>query len=408
MSVRIDAMERAIRTATLDDYGRLSERFVTAMHGSVRADDPGRGVFEPDRALVLEDGNMVAGTARALTRTLSVPGAVVDAAHVTGVGVAPTHRRRGIMSALMRRQLSQVPESLAVLWAVDSRIYGRFGYEAAAYGHELAVDVPRSGAFAAADEGRLEEMTSCEATKMLPPILDEYQHMRPGISGRGTHHWTRWSADPKEGRDGRTARQFALYRSNDGNPEGYVSWSGKAGFDRHGAAAGIVVDELVGLTESAYRMLWRYVMTMDLATSLTYRFGGVDEPVGQLMAYPRALGPSVRDTLWLRITDVADALSRRRYATDIDTVMEVVDDLLPLNTGRFRLSADPTGVSCTRTDRLPDLSMSVAELSGVYLAGRRLTEFAAAGRVTEHRDGALAAATTAFGWPVAPKSIEVF
>ena len=51
------------------------------------------------------------------------------------MSVLPTHRRRGILSALMRRQLADIAagsEPVAALFASESAIYGRFGYGSAA------------------------------------------------------------------------------------------------------------------------------------------------------------------------------------------------------------------------------------------------------------------------------------
>jgi hypothetical protein len=72
------------------------------------------------------------------------------------------------------------------------------------------------------------------------------------------------------------------------------------------------------------------------------------------------------------------------------------------------LAADGSSVNCERTDAAADLSLSVTELGATYLGGRPLAEFAATGRVVEHTPGALGLATAAFGWPVAPVSVEIF
>ena len=121
-----------LRVARADEHDLISGLFGAAMMFDASPDDLGRQLFEPERALVATDGNELIGTTRALTRELSVPGAVIDAAHVTGVGVRATHRRRGVMSRLIGRQLREVPEAIAVLWASEPAIYGRFGYASAA------------------------------------------------------------------------------------------------------------------------------------------------------------------------------------------------------------------------------------------------------------------------------------
>src|SRR4029077_6473583 len=54
-----------------------------------------------------ENGTIVGG-AGAFPFELSVPGAVVPTAGVTVVGTFPTHRRRGVLRAMMRAQLDDV------------------------------------------------------------------------------------------------------------------------------------------------------------------------------------------------------------------------------------------------------------------------------------------------------------
>ena len=73
-------------------------------------------LFEPERSLAavdpsadttssVSDGAIV-GTAGAFTFQMAVPGAVLPVAGVSYVSVLPTHRRRGILRSMMRRQLA--------------------------------------------------------------------------------------------------------------------------------------------------------------------------------------------------------------------------------------------------------------------------------------------------------------
>src|SRR5579871_5038058 len=90
-----------------------------------------RGLFEFDRSLGAFAGPRIVGSAGAITFSLTLPGLTrALAAGVTYVGVLPTHRRQGILRALMDRQLDDVRdrgEPLAILYASESNIYGRFG-----------------------------------------------------------------------------------------------------------------------------------------------------------------------------------------------------------------------------------------------------------------------------------------
>src|SRR5687767_9859728 len=94
-------------------------------------------VAELDRSLALFDGDRVAATAGIYSLEMSVPGAVVPTAGITWVTVSPTHRRQGVLTAIMRRQLDELHEQerepVAALWAAESSIYGRFGYAPATW-----------------------------------------------------------------------------------------------------------------------------------------------------------------------------------------------------------------------------------------------------------------------------------
>jgi predicted acetyltransferase len=397
-----------VRTAVADDYDELLRCFGTAMMFEFKPDETGRALFEPDRALAVTDGDEVVGTAKVLTRDLSVPGAIVPAAHVTGVGVRATHRRRGILSSLMTRQLRDVPEAIAVLWASEPGIYGRFGYAPAAWGTTFEVDLPRVKPRRAEDPGRLREIPAEGAGELLAPMLVDLQRYRPGVSGRSPQWWENRLADPPERRNGRNARQIVVHEDESGRVNGYALSRTKLNWGPGGPASEVSVEELVALEPTAYQALWQHFLTMDLATVLRFDHAALDEPLQQLVANTDALNRRFGETLWVRVTDVPRALEQRRYATAVDVVLEITDDLLPANTGRFRLVADTEKARCERTDEQADLALSVAELGAVYLGGRPLAEFAHTGRVRELRSDTLMAGTAAFGWPVAPGSIEVF
>jgi predicted acetyltransferase len=397
-----------LRTATADDYDEFRRVFGAALMFDVQPDETGKAVFEPDRALVATDGDEVVGTAKAMSRDLSVPGAVVPAAHVTAVGVRATHRRRGILSDLMTRQLREVPEAIAVLWASESAIYGRFGYAPAAWMTTYEIDLHRVRPKPVTDSGRLREIPAEDAGQVLAPLLADLQRSRPGVSGRSALEWVRRLDDPAERREGKTTRRIIVHSDETGTVDGYLLWRGKLKFDTGGPASEVHLEELVAVEPAAYAALWHHVLTMDLAARLHFDFASLQEPVQQLVSNADALNRKVLDSLWVRITDVARALEQRRYATAVDVVLEITDELLPDNNGRFRLVGDTEKARCERTDDAADLALSVTELGAAYLGGRSLTEYAVTGRVKELTPGTLASTATAFSWPISPSSIEIF
>ncbi|WP_433017083.1 GNAT family N-acetyltransferase [Kribbella sp. CA-294648] len=400
--------EYPVRQARAEDYEEMGALFAGAMMFEPSVDDLGRRLFEPDRGLVATDGAEIVGTTRALTRDLSVPGAIVPAAHVTGVGVRATHRRRGLMAELITRQLREVPEAIAVLWASEAGIYGRFGYGAAAFSTQYEVDLHRVGPSKVRTRpGEISALTVDDALKELPSLLRGLQERRPGVSGRSELKWQGRLKDKPEERGGKTARQILVHRDETGTIDGYALWRGKMDWGPTGPASEVHVEELVA-TGAAYQLLWQHLLTLDLAAKLRFGFAAVDEPLQQLVTTPTALDRRISESLWLRVTDVARALEQRRYAVPLDLVLEVTDEVIPANAGRYRLVADGEAVQCDRTDATADLTLSVTELGATYLGGRALAEFATTGRVVEHTPGALNLATAALRWPTAPASIEIF
>ncbi|MEU2632561.1 GNAT family N-acetyltransferase, partial [Kitasatospora sp. NPDC007106] len=102
--------------------------------------------LEMDRNLMaLAPDRRPVGTAGAYSFELTLPGGVLaPAAGVTAVGVLPSHRRRGVLTAMMRHQLTDLRdrgEFLSVLLASEAVIYRRFGYGPATY--TARVTVPR-------------------------------------------------------------------------------------------------------------------------------------------------------------------------------------------------------------------------------------------------------------------------
>ena len=129
----------------------------------------------------------------------------------------------------------------------------------------------------------------------------------------------------------------------------------------------------------------------------------VDDAISSLLVDVRAATPRITDHVWVRLVDVPRALATRSYSSDLDLVLRVTDPRLPANDGTWRLSATAFGsAEVTPTDSVPDLSLTVAELSAAYLGGTSLASLAIAGRVSDHGPRSLGRTSPAFGWPVPP------
>lgn len=411
----MDSSDLDIRVGTADDWDAISNLLGFNFHHMF--DDETQtiegSVFEPERSLVIEDAGAVVGHAAAFTRDLTVPGGPLPAAYVTLVSVAPTHRRRGLLTRLMHRQLREVAEAghepVAVLWASEGKIYPRYGYGLAAQRLELEVatrDIRPPQEPLAAD-ARLRLVEPADAIPDFAKVYEQLRAERTGYASRDDRWWRFVLADPASDRGGATALRGVVH-DTPGGPTGYAVWRTKGGWDAKGANGEVWVREVVAADPAAYAALWRFLLSIDLTRSATFNHAAMDEPLLHMVDEPRRLGARTVDGLWLRIVDVPAALAARRYATDVDVVLDVTDSLLPGNTGRWRLTGGRGGATCTPTGDPADLSCTVLELGSAYLGGPSLGALGAAGRVRELTPGSLARASTAFGWHRMPYAIEVF
>ncbi len=366
-----------------------------------------RDLTECERSLAAWDGDELVGTSGAFSFRLSVPGgSLVPTAGVTCVGVRSTHRRRGVLTAMMRRQLDDVRgwgEPLAVLTASEPPIYGRFGYGLAT--EQLGMEIDSARVRLAAPPGaegvRLRLVSSRVGGPECEAVYARRVAGRPGMLAR-QRGWEQLPLlDPPSQRHGAGEQQWVL-AERDGEVIGYVRYWVKPESDEAGPKGTVLVRDVEALDPVGYAALWRHLFDVDLTSTVIAGNRPVDDPVLHLVSDVRRCRLRVRDGVFVRLVDVGAALAARTYAAPVDVVMRVEDAFCPWNEGCWRLTGDQKGATCERTADTPDLSLSVRELGSAYLGGFSLAALAAAGRVRELRSGALSEAASAFGHQVAP------
>jgi predicted acetyltransferase len=401
-----------LRPITADEWPRFTRAMMT-----VFGDDPTGpwyesvpAVAELDRSLALFDGERVAATSGIYSLQMSVPGgAPVPCAGITWITVSPTHRRRGVLTSIMRRQLDAIHEAgrepIAALWAAEAPIYGRFGYATASWRGGWTGRTERLRVRPDVDLGT-GTVRLVDVEEFRPAAQQVHRTVRrfvPGNLARDERWWDRTLRDEPDQRKGATARQHVLHVESDGTVTGYATYRVKSGWNDGAEPEGtLTVGEVRAMTPAGYAALWRYLFSHDLIRTIEAPQQPYDDPIRHQLVDLRALHARPVDALWLRVVDVGRALSARRYPAPIDLVLEVRDPFCPWNTGRWRLSGHPAGAYCGPTDRDPDIVLGIEELSAVYLGGTSLATLQGAGRVTEVSPGAVTLASTAFGWPVAP------
>lgn len=342
------------------------------------------------------DGEEIVGGAGAFPFELTVPGGPIRCGGVTVVGVLPTHRRRGVLTAMMRAQLEDIRERgepIAALWASEEVIYRRFGYGLASLAGEIALASGYRGLRHPADPAARARLISLdEAKSVVPAVYDRVRLRTPGMFGRTDAWWElRNLADPPDRRQGGGEKNCVVLEL-DGEPAGYALYRMFPKFE-HGSAAGHAeVIEAVADGPTATRELWRLLLEMDWVATLKAFLLPVDHALVHQLNYPRRMQMRVGDGLWLRLVDIGASLSARTYGGEGPVVLELEDTFLPENAGCWRIA----GGQAERTDADADLALGVGELAGPYLGGFSFAELVHAGVVRELRDGGAARADALF------------
>ncbi|MFB8115727.1 GNAT family N-acetyltransferase [Streptomyces sp. NPDC055962] len=363
---------------------------------------------EPQRAIAHWDGADCVGTAGAYSFRLTVPGgAAVPAAGVTGVSVSTTHRRQGLLTSMMRRQLDDVRswgEPLAVLLASEPEIYGRFGYGAATAEMNLRIDTSRVRLTLppGTDGVRVRRSSPEQALGACEAVYGQLAAARPGGLLRRPG-WERTPVnDPESRRQGGSPLQCVLVE-RDGEVTGYVTFHLRPAWEDAGPRGTVAVRDLAALDPASYAALWRFLFGIDLTSVVECHNRPADDAVLRLVSDVRRCDVRLRDGMYVRVVEVGAALEARSYRAPVDVVLDVEDAFCPWNEGRWRLTADAKGAAtCRRTDDEPELALSASSLGSAYLGGVSLTTLASAGLVQELRAGALAAAALAFSADVEP------
>ncbi|MEW2134761.1 GNAT family N-acetyltransferase [Streptomyces sp. NPDC005435] len=364
-----------------------------------------RRQFAMGRALGAFDGGRCVGTFRSFPQEVTaVGGAPVRSNAITNVTVSPTHRRRGLLTGMMRRDLAAAEErgdAVATLIAAEYPIYGRYGFGPAAHATDWTVDVTRSGLGSRPpvlpDGARIDLVDGAEVRKLGPAFYERVRPALPGSLDRSELWW--------EARTGtlRFAREWtepfhAVLRSASGEVEGLATYRCENDWKDGGQPEHtVVVEGLLGVTPAAEAALWRFLCSIDWVTKVKSGWRSPDDLLPDLLPDRRAARIALHcDWLWVRFLDVVRALEARTYERTGSLVLDVLDEGGPAG-GRYRLAVSPEGASCTpAAGASADLTLPAGELATVWLGDGSLTRLAGLGRVREERPGAAREADALF------------
>jgi predicted acetyltransferase len=308
---------------------------------------------------------------------MTLPGGSVDALGLTWVSVEVTHRRRGILRALIEGQLRSAAERglpVSVLTASEASIYGRFGFGVATRTATTVIDRRAARLAHPPAEHGVTRCTTDQVRTVLPELYDRWRRVTPGALDRDDDRWQLALLEREWTRQGKSGLHHLVHA------DGYVSYRMGRAHDAHGHSNVCSIVDYVICSPDAHAGLWQVLLSLDLCSKIESDRMPLDDPLRHLLTDPRQVTTTaLSDGLWARPLDVAALLAARCYSVEVDVVLQVHDPLL--GDGNFRLAGSPDGATCTATSAPAEVDLTVAALGAAVLGGTRLAELARAGHV---------------------------
>lgn len=385
-------------------YGRALRRTFGGQLPTDQELAASREITEFDRTLAVFDDAEIVATAGVFSYQMTVPGGALPCGGITRVTVLPTHRRRGLLTGMMRRQLDDMherAEPLAALYASEAPIYGRFGYGLATYQAALDIERTRAAFRQTPAGGRISMVDVQRAAPAFTKVWADAGRAQQGMLTLDERWWRYELADLEINRQDASPDYRVLFE-RDGQPAGFALYRIKMDWDPSGPAGNLRLRFLIASTPEAYAGLWHYLVNVDLIVRVTAEMRPVEEPLRFLLVDSRQPRTRIEDGIWLRLVDVNRALTGRRYRVEGGLAVVVRDQFCPWNAGLHTLEGGPDGAECRSGGSTPDLELDAADLASLYLGGNRFRTLLEAGRIKEHRRGAIARADAMFAADRAP------
>ncbi len=391
-----------LRSVTDDNFVEWREAVRHGFGQQVHPDDIARlrnDRAELDRLVAAVDtgSERIVGTGGADSYSLTVPGgATVPMAGVAYMTTSVTHRRQGAFSNMMTQIHDAARDRgdiISGLWASQSHLYSRFDYGLAVNSYDWEID-PSFGAFTHSpispddeSDAHVYFVDADEAAAMLPGIYEQMHHDTAGSVDRNAGRWRYELFDDERVRGGASALFFAICEEG-GEQTGYVAYRMRRLGDSDMGTLEIV--EQVSVTDTAHATMWRFLLNFDLVGKITAINRPADDPLWWMLSDPRRLNRISHDALWIRLLDIPKALEARTYNANGRLKVGLVSESQPAVAGTYVLDIDDSQASVKKTTDKPDVVMTPADLSAIYLGGVTPGPLVEAGRIDAITTGSLA------------------
>jgi predicted acetyltransferase len=311
-------------------------------------------------------------------------GSPVPMIGLAAVGIAPEHRGDGSAIALLQNTLKECHSKgvpISCLYPATQRLYRKGGYE-------------QGGFFCSWEISTNSIQIKEQPLPLLAVSLEEevlrhlYQQKAKFNNGYLDRHQALWQQiikpDEKEG-------VFGYLIGTVEQPQGYIIFSQHQ--DRDGSF--IKIRDWVILTPTAAQTIWSFLANHRSQIDLVRWKGSAIDSLTLLLPEQSAKQKSAFRWM-LRVVDVAKALEKRGYlsATQAELHLDIKDDLIPENNGKFVLSV-ANGRGEVSTGGKGDMKLDIKGLTPLYTGLYAPYQLQQAGYL-EATETALLAATQIF------------
>lgn len=342
-------------------------------------------------------------------KTLSIGGQEPEPVTcITDVTVRGTHRRRGLLRAMMTAELRLARErghAAAILTATEGTIYGRFGFGPLTHCHAIEIDSAAGFGLRTEPAGQVAIVDQETAAGEGSALFERLHREQFGSIGRVASYAAR-VAGLTSGDTGVRDRHVrnALHLDAQGRVDGWLAYRP----EKDGAAGTVTVTELLAQDTDAYLGLWDLLGALDLTTRVSWRRAPVDDPLRWALADPRGYRiTGLHDILWARVLDPVGLLARRGYAPLTERLTIAVTDPLELAHGTFTVEVEQGQAQAYATTDAADLTVDIEALGALILGGVDPRVLASARRLSGQPE-ALERARVLFGSLGTPWTTTVF
>lgn len=349
----VDAVRLGFNEGVATNDKTIELAYECARHDNERL----RGVWSPSSGMP----ERPVATFASFDGTINTGAELAVANFITDVTVRTTHKRRGLLRAMMTLDLAEAAErgqAFATLTASDATIYGRFGFGRAIGRLAAEIDSGAKYRLRAHVTGHCEFVEPSEVLSDRERLVGLQLTARRGAHSR-PHCYDLLGYDwDKEADD--TSRRAVVHHDPSGGVDGF------AFFKLVDDAKTVKVSELFADNPAAEIALWDVLCGIELIDKVTTGFFDPASPLSWALADPRLLTVKpVADLIWLRVLDTPAALEARGFDADGDIVLDVRDALGHAE-GRYRVVVRDGRAEVTASDAEPDLALDVAELGSLY------------------------------------------